>query len=579
VANSLQQRLMFFVLIPIAFLLFLMGTIGFLYARNTLLSEWREAAVLKLQRGAHQMDMRLSRPLEWVRMFRQSGEFQTSLQDWLISRLRQLEGVESVSIQWFDESRSSGSNRGHHTGMGTSMDMMPFHGAGFARIIPPKFDPTTHQKTVTIESNLLDRDNRTVGRLQVIMSFDYLLENVLSSSWTEGDKACLVDENGAYLAHTAAIDAGRHRLGGTGDSLELSILKALKERPFGTVLGRGHPADEVGGFYRLQNAPWTIVVFAPGKKILAPIVRFRNYFFGFGIICIGIVLMLIRLTTAGTVRSIQEISASAREVASGDYEKTLPVRRRDEVGQLTESFNTMVVELKQKERIRNMFGRYVDKEVAEELLRRSDSTRLGGEKREVVILMSDLRGFTPLCEAMSPETVIGILNRYFSHIIGIIHQYKGIIIDFVGDAILVIFDPITSTVEEKAREAVQCGLAMQSVMERVNKENQSLEIPRLSMGIGINAGEVIVGNIGSQFRAKYGVVGAPVNLAQRIQSTAEGGEVVVSESICERTRGASEIRRSFKIRLKGVQEEVTLYVVDRLIAGPSQDWWGKSRST
>ena len=567
--NSLQQRLMLFVLIPIAFLLFLMGTIGFLYARSTLLSEWREAAILKLQRGAHQVDMRLSRPLEWIRMFRQSGElFQTSFQSWLTEQLKQLDGVESVDLEWFGESEDSEGRRGRRMGMrmmDEGMGMRPFHSVGISRITPPEFNAETRKKTVTMESNLLDGNNRTIGRLRVTMSFEYLLEDVLSSSWTEGDKACLVDENGGYLAHTASIDTGRHHLGDTEDSLESSILKAIKERPFGTVLGHGHPPDEVGGFYRLKNAPWTIVVFAPGKKIMAPIVRFRTYFGVFGTICIGIVLILLRLTTTGTVRSIQEISASARQVASGDYDKTLPVRSRDEVGQLTRSFNTMVAELKQKEWIRNTFGRYVDKEVAEELLRGPESTRMGGEKREVVILMSDLRGFTPLCEAMSPETVIRMLNRYFSHIIEIIHQYRGIIIDFVGDAVLVFFDPISSTVDVKAREAVQCGIEMQSVMERVNEENESLGIPRLSMGIGINAGEVIVGNIGSQSRAKYGIVGAPVNLTQRIQSAAEGGEVAVTESVHSRTREDFQVRRSFKTRLKGMQEEVTLYVVERLV--------------
>jgi class 3 adenylate cyclase len=291
-------------------------------------------------------------------------------------------------------------------------------------------------------------------------------------------------------------------------------------------------------------------------------VRFRNYFFLFGTLCIGVVLLLIRVTTAGTVRSIREISASARQVASGDYENTLPVRSRDEVGQLISSFNTMVAELKQKEWIRNTFGRYVDREIAEELLQGPESTRLGGEKREVVILMSDLRGFTPLCEATSPEKVIALLNRYFSHIIEIIHQYKGIIIDFAGDSVLVFFDPVTSTVDVKARDAVQCAFKMQSVMERVNEENLRLGIPQLSMGIGINSGEVIVGNIGSRSRAKYGIVGAPVNLTQRIQAAAEGGEVVVSESVHSRTMANIRVGRTFSTRLKGVREEVTLYVVE-----------------
>ena len=115
---------------------------------------------------------------------------------------------------------------------------------------------------------------------------------------------------------------------------------------------------------------------------------------------------------------------------------------------------------------------------------------------------------------------------------------------------------------------MQCGFEMQSVMDQVNEENRTLGIPGLSMGIGINAGEVIVGNIGSQSRAKYGVVGAPVNLTQRIQSAAEGGEVVVSESVHNRTRDDFHVRRSFKTWLKGIQGEVTLYAVEPLSEAP-----------
>jgi adenylate cyclase len=178
--------------------------------------------------------------------------------------------------------------------------------------------------------------------------------------------------------------------------------------------------------------------------------------------------------------------------------------------------------------------------------------------------MSDLRDFTPLSETFSPDVTIRMLNRYFSRIIETIQRHQGIIVDFFGDALLVFFDPLEDPLEPVINQSIGCALEMQRVMEIFNAENRAEELPELKMGIGLNAGEVVVGNIGSETRAKYGIVGSAVNTTQRIQSEAEGGEVVISEPVYRAAQDRLTIKKSFEAQLKGIQGNVKLYVVEGL---------------
>ncbi len=570
--KSLQRRVSLLLLLPVALVLFLTGFFAFLYAKESLLGEWREASILKLQRAAHYIDMRLGRPINWVEMFHKTsesrGEF--AIQEWVLRQLRDLEGVASVSLRW-----AANRNAGHmHMPMmerGFHMDrreMMHFHRAEISEVTPPRYDAETGQETVTLTSDLLDESGRLVGRLKVGVRFAYLMQDILKLGWWQGDKACLVDDSGRYLAHTEAMMNGRRKLGETEDRLEQAVLKEIKQRPYGTIMGAGYPPHEVTGFYRIKQAPWTIILFAPGKKILAPVIRYLFYYSLAGTACLFLVLLLIRSVAGGIVRSVKEISDAAEEVAKGHYGSPLAIRGRDEIGLLTRSFNTMVKGLKERDFIRNTFGRYVDQEIARELLKRPEAARLGGQRREVAILMSDIRGFTPLSEPMSPEAIIGFLNRYFSHVIEVIQRHQGIIVDFFGDAVLAFFDPMEGPIKPVVRAAVQCALDMQETMFQINKEMKEYGMPELQMGIGVNTGQVVVGNIGSETRAKYGIVGSPVNVTHRIQSQAKGGQVVISESVYRCLTQELVTGQGFTVSLKGVKETIQLYMVEDIVDDP-----------
>ena len=220
----------------------------------------------------------------------------------------------------------------------------------------------------------------------------------------------------------------------------------------------------------------------------------------------------------------------------------------------------MITGLQERDFISSTFGRYVDQEIARELLSRPEASRMGGEKRQVVILFSDVRGFTPLAESLSPEAVIHLVNRHFARMIEVIQAHRGVIVDFLGDAILAFFDPLEGPLEPVVGRALACALKMQAAVKAENLAEPGY--PPLHIGIGLHAGEVIVGNIGSQKRAKYGIIGSPVNLTHRIQGQARAGEVMVSETILHHSPELLSVYRTFETHLKGIAHPVILYAVE-----------------
>jgi class 3 adenylate cyclase len=275
-----------------------------------------------------------------------------------------------------------------------------------------------------------------------------------------------------------------------------------------------------------------------------------------------VILILIRETTRSVGTSISDISAAAAKVSTGNYSGKLPEDRSDEIGELKRNFNIMMDGLERRDLIEQTFGRYVDKKIAEELMNKPEALRLGGEKRKVTIMMSDLRDFTSKTERLQPEQVIKMLNRYFSRMIAVIERYRGIIVDFYGDSVLVFFNGTEADTPARAMVAVACALDMQQEMKAFQNENAALGLPELSMGIGIHTGDVIVGNIGTESRAKYGIVGSPVNLTDRIQHVAGYGKVLISEATYNTISACVNVSDEFVVCLKGVEEDQKLYEVE-----------------
>jgi class 3 adenylate cyclase len=257
-------------------------------------------------------------------------------------------------------------------------------------------------------------------------------------------------------------------------------------------------------------------------------------------------------------RPVVALTGAAARVAGGDLSPSVPVRSRDEVGQLTHAFNVMVEGLRQREVIRNAFGRYVSPEVAQAVLASPEGLRLGGRKREVTVLMSDLRGYTRFAEHGDPAGVMEVLNDYLGRMADIVIAHGGTVNEFIGDAVFAVFGaPIEHP--DHAERAAATALAMLGAMDELNEANVARGRPRFEMGVGINTGEAVVGNIGSEQRTKYSVVGAAVNLAARVESCTVGGQVLISESTLRYLGALADVAAPIHAELKGLDAPVALY--------------------
>jgi adenylate cyclase len=235
-------------------------------------------------------------------------------------------------------------------------------------------------------------------------------------------------------------------------------------------------------------------------------------------------------------------------------------RQKDEIKRLAQDLE------KKNQFIRNTFGRYLSDEVVAGLLETPEGLKLGGEMKRVTILMSDLRGFTQFSERLGPTSVMHMLNRYLGAMAEIILRYNGTIDEFIGDAILAIFGaPITRP--DDARRALSCAISMQIAMDIVNELNENDGLPRLEMGIAIHTGDVVVGNIGSDRRAKYGVVGPPVNITGRIESYSVGGQILISGETLEAAGDPVVVGARTEIVAKGAKAPISVYALKGLGEG------------
>lgn len=206
------------------------------------------------------------------------------------------------------------------------------------------------------------------------------------------------------------------------------------------------------------------------------------------------------------------------------------------------------------------FSRYVSESVVDSLLESPEALELGGVRREITVMMADIRGFTALSERLAPEDVVDILNRYLSAVIDVVMSHDGTLIEIMGDGLLVMFGAPQERPDDAAR-ALRCAVAMQQAVHDLNADLAADGIPSLEVGIGLNTGPAVVGNVGSEKRTKYCAVGAHVNLACRIEGYTVGGQVLASDSTMAAAGGIGETRDRVTVRSKGVQGEVGVHDV------------------
>jgi adenylate cyclase len=278
------------------------------------------------------------------------------------------------------------------------------------------------------------------------------------------------------------------------------------------------------------------------------------------IVAVGVVAavglaIFVAASVAAPLRDLQSAMGRARQ---GDLEASCPVVSNDELGEVAEGFNRMVGGLREREFLKETFGKYVSPEVRDEIL--SGRLALEGQAREVTILFADLRDFTPWVEATDPQEVVRDLNRYFTEMNEAIRRHRGLVLQFIGDEIEAVFGaPVADPAH--AALALRAALEMRERLARLNAERAGAGKPPLRHGVGIHTGRVLAGNIGSSERLSYALVGDPVNLASRIQDLNKqlGSDILVSGTTRALLDGTFALTPLPAVRVKGRSVEVEIY--------------------
>jgi adenylate cyclase len=276
-------------------------------------------------------------------------------------------------------------------------------------------------------------------------------------------------------------------------------------------------------------------------------------------------LVFAALITRNLVRPVKQLLIGTRAVEHGDLNVRVLVTTTDEIAVLTISFNNMVAELKQKEVIKETFGKYVDPRIVKGILEDQRFSH-GGERRLMTVFFSDMEGFTSLGERMTPDGIVKILNQYFTLMSEQIREFNGIIDKYIGDAIMAFWGPPFTNGAEHA------SLACLSALEQYKKLNtlrQMLpdimglrkDLPTINLRMGIATGDVTVGSIGSEYSKSYTVIGDTVNLASRLEAVNKeyGTQMLISEETWKMAQDAIEARELDCIQVAGKSEPVRIF--------------------
>jgi class 3 adenylate cyclase len=403
------------------------------------------------------------------------------------------------------------------------------------------------------------------GIVTADVSLDWLSKVVSSIGTGKRGYCFIVSDTGKFVTHPRPEWVMRESLFSLAEDLSDPLLRKVGRgmirhesgfEEFGTSLTDG---ESFVAYARIPSTGWALGAVFGKTELLAEVTALHQINVGLAVLGVLFLALVAMFVSRSMTKPLRRMAVAAENVAQGNLNIDLAdVRTTDEVGQLARAFVRMAEGLRDRDFIRDTFGRYLTKEVVNRLLESKDGLRLGGEAREITLLMSDLRGFSAMTSKMSPEQVITFLNRYLGKMVEILLDHRGTIDEIVGDGILAFFGAPESMDDHQVR-AVACALAMQAAMEGINALNEIEGLPHLEMGVAVHTGNVVVGNIGSEKRSKYGAVGSDVNFTGRIEGFTLGGQLLISHSTYQAVSDAVDVKKVLEVQMKGFPGTVSLY--------------------
>jgi adenylate cyclase len=270
----------------------------------------------------------------------------------------------------------------------------------------------------------------------------------------------------------------------------------------------------------------------------------------------GIIISIIVVTFM--INPIKYLVTGVRAIGEGNYDVQIKMKSRDELGELTEAFNSTAKSLKEKELLKGAFSTYVSTSIMEEILKDPTRLSLHGKKVRATMLFTDIRGFTSMSEEMDPAEVVSIINEYLTLQTDKVIKWQGVIDKFIGDSMMAVYG-VPFPKQDDAYRAVRTAMDIREGLVKLNSIRERRGQKTVVIGIGIDTGEVISGNMGSPQKMDYTVIGDHVNLAARLESNAPGGRIFVSETTYNDTKEKIEYRQLDSIMVKGKKEPISIY--------------------
>ncbi len=363
--------------------------------------------------------------------------------------------------------------------------------------------------------------------------------------------AMVIDRNGVIIAHTDKS------LINTKVSYEDSVFYTGLKDQF--VRETNEIIEHILPVYAQRNDGSTVYLGITSlgfskKVIMAPIRRATETIISATLVITIISVILIFFVAHRMTRQIEELGKGVHRVSEGDLKREIPVLSNDELGQLARQFNAMIKHLHEKLYMQKFVSKYTIKMIRD---RYANGLPLEGESRNVTLLFSDVRNFSNLTERLSPKEIVKLVNIYMDVQSQIIEKNHGIVDKFMGDQVMAIFEG-----EDQADNAVKTAVEIQRAVRTLNKKRSELGVITLNVGIGINAGPAVLGNMGSKNRMDYTVIGDVVNLAARLCAIAQPGQIIAPIEIAEMLKGDYPTTQLNPVWVKGRSKPVATFEVD-----------------
>jgi len=389
----------------------------------------------------------------------------------------------------------------------------------------------------------------------VFYSMDKILESISTGSVIN---SLIVSGNGDLIAHR---DRSLIKTKTNYASIPVVAMMMTSPNPNAQTSYKDENGERyLGAFNRIGFSDTAVISYVREDVAFAMVYKIQRIVIWLTGLVLSASLLVNYFFSRSLSKPILKLTDASHQIQEGHYDVVISSVSHDEIGELTDSFKEMAHGLAERENIKTAFGKFVNKQIAELVM--NNEIKLGGERKDVVVFFSDIRSFTKISEALEPEDVVEFLNQYMTRMVYCINKTKGVVDKYIGDAIMAVWGAPLSSGND-VFNAVNASLMMRNELLKFNQGRGDAKKPRIQIGCGIHCGPVLAGQIGSEDRMEYTVIGDTVNIASRIESLnkAFATDILITEETAERIKDKFRVFPMQKIMVKGKSDPLQIYAV------------------